>query len=73
MFNTKVYISVSKFTFIYKLIGIYINHILYLKFFKGYDIPCGWEVVPIISAAHLDSNIYDDPQTYNPWRWQVKH
>ncbi|KAH7665114.1 Cytochrome P450 B-class protein [Dioscorea alata] len=38
--------------------------------YKGYDIPCGWEVVPIISAAHLDSNIYDDPQTYNPWRWQ---
>ncbi|KAM0937945.1 putative cytochrome P450 [Dioscorea sansibarensis] len=38
--------------------------------YKGYDIPCGWEVIPIISAAHLDSNIYDDPQNYNPWRWQ---
>lgn len=39
--------------------------------FKGHDIPCGWEVVPIISAAHLDPSIYDDPQTYNPWRWQA--
>nr|AJT59559.1 CYP90B27v2 [Veratrum californicum] len=39
--------------------------------FKGYDIPCGWEVVPIISAAHLDSSIYDDPQRYDPWRWQA--
>ncbi|XP_020256267.1 cytochrome P450 90B1-like [Asparagus officinalis] len=39
--------------------------------FKGYDIPCGWEVVPIISAAHLDSAIYDDPQIYNPWRWET--
>ncbi|KAG1341890.1 putative Cytochrome P450 90B1 [Cocos nucifera] len=39
--------------------------------YKGYDIPCGWEVVPIISAAHLDPSIYDDPQSYNPWRWQT--
>ncbi|KAG1348081.1 Cytochrome P450 90B1 [Cocos nucifera] len=39
--------------------------------FKGFDIPCGWEVVPIISAAHLDPFIYDDAQRYNPWRWQA--
>ncbi|XP_008790366.2 cytochrome P450 90B1-like [Phoenix dactylifera] len=39
--------------------------------YKGFDIPCGWEVVPIISAAHLDPSIYDDPQSYNPWRWQA--
>ncbi|OAY77095.1 Cytochrome P450 90B1, partial [Ananas comosus] len=39
--------------------------------YKGYDIPCGWELVPIISAEHLDPSIYDDPQSYNPWRWQV--
>uniref|UniRef100_A0AAU8JPU2 Cholesterol 22-hydroxylase n=1 Tax=Ornithogalum saundersiae TaxID=484171 RepID=A0AAU8JPU2_9ASPA len=39
--------------------------------FKGFDIPCGWEVVPILSAAHLDESIFDDPQTYNPWRWQT--
>nr|UHB15507.1 cytochrome P450 [Paris polyphylla] len=38
--------------------------------FKGYDIPCGWEVVTIISAAHLDPSVYDEPQRYNPWRWQ---
>ncbi|XP_064936475.1 cholesterol 22-hydroxylase CYP90B27-like [Musa acuminata AAA Group] len=39
--------------------------------YKGYDIPCGWEVVPIISAAHLDPSIYDEPQCYNPWRWKA--
>ncbi|KAH7689862.1 steroid 22-alpha-hydroxylase protein [Dioscorea alata] len=39
--------------------------------YKGYEIPCGWEVVPIISSAHLDPSIYDDPQSYNPWRWQT--
>lgn len=39
--------------------------------YKGYDIPCGWEVVPIISAAHLDPSIYDDPYHYNPWRWKT--
>ncbi|XP_020258292.1 cytochrome P450 90B1-like [Asparagus officinalis] len=39
--------------------------------FKGYDIPCGWKVVAIISAAHLDPAIYDDPQIYNPWRWET--
>ncbi|PKA61930.1 Cytochrome P450 90B1 [Apostasia shenzhenica] len=38
--------------------------------YKGYDIPCGWEVIPILSAAHLDPSIYDDPQQFNPWRWQ---
>lgn len=37
----------------------------------GYDIPCGWKVLPVISASHLDPSIFDQPQQFNPWRWQV--
>uniref|UniRef100_A0A2P2JFP4 Cytochrome P450 90B1 n=1 Tax=Rhizophora mucronata TaxID=61149 RepID=A0A2P2JFP4_RHIMU len=39
--------------------------------YKGYDIPRGWKVLPVIAAVHLDSNIFDQPQHFNPWRWQV--
>ncbi|TXG59624.1 hypothetical protein EZV62_014197 [Acer yangbiense] len=36
----------------------------------GYDIPCGWKVLPVISAVHLDPSLFEDPQHFNPWRWQ---
>ncbi|OVA04504.1 Cytochrome P450 [Macleaya cordata] len=38
--------------------------------YKGYDIPCGWKVLPVFAAVHLDPLIYDQPQLFNPWRWQ---
>ncbi|XVF17884.1 hypothetical protein REPUB_Repub10bG0163200 [Reevesia pubescens] len=38
--------------------------------YKGYDIPCGWKVLPVISAMHLDPYLFDQPQHFNPWRWQ---
>ncbi|KAG5245595.1 cytochrome P450 [Salix suchowensis] len=38
--------------------------------YKGYDIPRGWKVLPVISAVHLDSTVFDQPQHFNPWRWQ---
>ncbi|GLT80006.1 hypothetical protein SLA2020_514690 [Shorea laevis] len=38
--------------------------------YKGYDIPCGWKVLPVIAAVHLDSCLFDQPQLFNPWRWQ---
>ncbi|WJX89844.1 hypothetical protein P8452_71809 [Trifolium repens] len=38
--------------------------------YKGYDIPCGWKVLPVISAVHLDPSNFDQPQHFNPWRWQ---
>lgn len=37
----------------------------------GYDIPCGWKVLPVISAVHLDPSLFEEPQQFNPWRWQV--
>jgi len=40
-------------------------------FVKGYDIPCGWKVLPVIAAVHLDPLLFDQPQHFNPWRWQV--
>ncbi|KAM7250189.1 hypothetical protein ACFE04_022072 [Oxalis oulophora] len=38
--------------------------------YKGFDIPCGWKVLPVIAAVHLDSSVYYEPQEFNPWRWQ---
>ncbi|RYQ80231.1 hypothetical protein Ahy_Scaffold1g106775 isoform E [Arachis hypogaea] len=38
--------------------------------YKGYDIPCGWKVLPVIAAVHLDPSLFDQPQQFNPWRWQ---
>ncbi|KAK0606480.1 hypothetical protein LWI29_038209 [Acer saccharum] len=38
--------------------------------YKGYDIPCGWKVLPVISAVHLDPSLFEHPQHFNPWRWQ---
>lgn len=38
--------------------------------YKGYDIPCGWKVLPVFTTVHLDGNLYSDPHEFNPWRWQ---
>ncbi|OWM74556.1 hypothetical protein CDL15_Pgr005135 [Punica granatum] len=38
--------------------------------YQGYDIPCGWKVLPVIAAVHLDPHLFDQPQHFNPWRWQ---
>ncbi|KAK7307541.1 hypothetical protein VNO77_40708 [Canavalia gladiata] len=38
--------------------------------YQGYDIPCGWKVLPVIAAVHLDPSLFDQPQHFNPWRWQ---
>ncbi|KAG9139623.1 hypothetical protein Leryth_018257 [Lithospermum erythrorhizon] len=41
--------------------------------YKGYDIPCGWKVLPVIAAVHLDPSLFDQPQHFNPWRWHQNH
>ncbi|KAK9129899.1 hypothetical protein Sjap_010386 [Stephania japonica] len=40
--------------------------------YKGYDIPCGWKVLPVFAAVHLDPLLYDRPLHFNPWRWQCE-
>ncbi|KAL4194808.1 hypothetical protein AMTRI_Chr05g61370 [Amborella trichopoda] len=40
--------------------------------FKGYEIPKGWKVLPILSGVHLDASQYHEPLQFNPWRWQGK-
>ncbi|KAH6809336.1 Cytochrome P450 superfamily protein [Perilla frutescens var. frutescens] len=37
--------------------------------YQGYVIPKGSFVVPFLSAIHLDENVYEDPRSFNPWRW----
>ncbi|VAI87687.1 unnamed protein product [Triticum turgidum subsp. durum] len=39
--------------------------------YNGYDIPSGWKILPVLAAVHLDSSLYEDPSSFNPWRWQV--
>jgi len=39
---------------------------------KGYTIPAGWGVMVCPPAVHLNPEIYEDPLTFNPWRWQDK-
>ncbi|KAK1288453.1 Cytochrome P450 90B1 [Acorus calamus] len=38
--------------------------------FKGFDIPNGYTVIPALAAVHMDPSLFDDPQCFNPWRWQ---
>lgn len=38
--------------------------------YKGYDIPSGWKVLPVVAAVHLDPSHFDQPHHFNPWRWQ---
>ncbi|KAL3733219.1 hypothetical protein ACJRO7_022704 [Eucalyptus globulus] len=37
---------------------------------NGYTIPVGWGVLIATSAFHLDPETYEDPTTFNPWRWK---
>ncbi|XP_031094445.1 cytochrome P450 724B1-like [Ipomoea triloba] len=37
--------------------------------FKGYRIPAGWKVLPILSAVNLDPSLHKNPHQFNPWRW----
>nr|UVC46132.1 cytochrome P450 [Ilex asprella] len=38
--------------------------------FKGYTIPAGWPILVAAPAVHLNSTKYEDPLTFNPWRWK---
>ncbi|KAG8368273.1 hypothetical protein BUALT_Bualt15G0028100 [Buddleja alternifolia] len=37
---------------------------------NGYTIPEGWGIMVCHSVTHLDPNTYEDPLTFNPWRWK---
>nr|XP_029116234.1 cytochrome P450 90D2-like [Elaeis guineensis] len=39
---------------------------------NGYFIPKGWCVFAYFRSVHLDRNHYDDPYSFNPWRWKDK-
>ncbi|KAG0533624.1 hypothetical protein BDA96_04G208600 [Sorghum bicolor] len=38
--------------------------------YKGYVIPAGWKVLPILSSVHLDPALYKNPQEFDPCRWE---
>ncbi|CAI9111151.1 OLC1v1011295C1 [Oldenlandia corymbosa var. corymbosa] len=38
--------------------------------FKGYLIPQGWKVLPVLLSPHLDQSLHDHPTRFDPWRWE---
>ncbi|XP_047334419.1 cytochrome P450 724B1-like [Impatiens glandulifera] len=38
--------------------------------YKGYLIPAGWKVLPVLSAVHLDPSIHINALEFHPWRWE---
>ncbi|KAE9458003.1 hypothetical protein C3L33_10093, partial [Rhododendron williamsianum] len=38
--------------------------------FRDYLIPCGWKVLPVLSAVHLDPSLHSDALQFHPWRWE---
>ncbi|KAL5792484.1 hypothetical protein ACOSP7_001078 [Xanthoceras sorbifolium] len=39
---------------------------------NGYTIPAGWIFMAALPVVHLSSDKYENPFTFNPWRWQGK-
>ncbi|KAJ7974689.1 Cytochrome P450 family protein [Quillaja saponaria] len=37
--------------------------------FKDFVIPSGWKVLPVLSSSHFDPTLHENPQEFNPWRW----
>ncbi|KAL0774042.1 hypothetical protein Bca101_039193 [Brassica carinata] len=37
----------------------------------GYTIPAGWIVAVAPSVVHYNSEIYENPLEFNPWRWEI--
>ncbi|XP_062080292.1 cucurbitadienol 11-hydroxylase-like [Humulus lupulus] len=37
---------------------------------KGFIIPAGWTVMLVTATSHLNSDIFNDPFEFNPWRWK---
>lgn len=36
---------------------------------NGYTIPAGWLVIVSTMAVHLDAELFEDPLSFDPWRW----
>ncbi|RZC85941.1 hypothetical protein C5167_026613 [Papaver somniferum] len=36
---------------------------------NGYVIPKGWTLMVVATAIHMNPKKFDDPYTFNPWRW----
>ncbi|PWA81420.1 cytochrome P450 protein [Artemisia annua] len=45
-------------------------YLSYIRYIKGYLIPAGWKVLPILSTVHLDPFIHSSPLEFDPWRWE---
>lgn len=37
---------------------------------KGYTIPAGWTVMVCPSTVHMNPDKYEDPLSFDPWRWE---
>ncbi|KAJ4843691.1 hypothetical protein Tsubulata_025407 [Turnera subulata] len=39
--------------------------------FDGFDIPKGWQLLWVASGTHMDSNIFEDPEKFDPSRFET--
>lgn len=39
---------------------------------SGYTIPKGSKIMMCALASHLNTEVYEDPSVFNPWRWKVR-
>ncbi|KAJ4823125.1 hypothetical protein Tsubulata_001894 [Turnera subulata] len=37
---------------------------------KGYTVPAGWTLMLVTPAVQLNPETFEDPVTFNPWRWK---
>ncbi|KAL6639633.1 hypothetical protein ACP70R_023363 [Stipagrostis hirtigluma subsp. patula] len=40
---------------------------------NGYTIPAGWLIMISPMSLHLNPEYFEDPLTFNPWRWKEAH
>ncbi|XVF00349.1 hypothetical protein REPUB_Repub03eG0277600 [Reevesia pubescens] len=38
--------------------------------FDSYDIPKGWQIFWVAPGTHMDSNIFEDPEKFDPSRFE---
>ena len=49
----------------------FLTTVFFFVFDIGYTIPKGWTVQIWSVAVHMDSQIYSNPQDFDPSRWDV--
>jgi hypothetical protein len=61
----------SREIFAISLCAIFQFYLGLLWWLAGYSIPQGWCVLASFISVHMDENNYENPNQFDPWRWEV--